>query len=99
MCSRTTCRKCGKPSWSGCGQHIEIALQGVAKKDRCQGHANDPKGPGFLIKLFLKNSKYVEFPSLNFRDGASGEEVTFSRNWWGTVFILIYPLVSSPSIC
>jgi hypothetical protein len=56
MCSRTTCRKCGKPSWSGCGQHIEIALKGVAKKDRCQGHANDPKEPGFLSKIFGKKA-------------------------------------------
>ena len=56
MCSRTTCRKCGKPSWSGCGQHIEIALKGVAKKDRCQGHANDPKEPGFFSKLFGKGA-------------------------------------------
>ena len=56
MCSRTTCRKCGKPSWSGCGQHIEIALKGVAKKDRCQGHANDPREPGFFSKLFSKKS-------------------------------------------
>jgi hypothetical protein len=54
MCSRTTCRKCGKPSWSGCGQHIEIALKGVAKSDRCQGHANDPKEPGFFSKIFGK---------------------------------------------
>jgi hypothetical protein len=52
MCSRTTCRKCGKPTWSGCGNHIETALKGVAKKDRCQGHANDPKEPGFMSKLF-----------------------------------------------
>ena len=52
MCSRTTCRKCNKPTWSGCGNHVEIALKGVAKKDRCQGHANDPKEPGFVSKLF-----------------------------------------------
>ena len=52
MCSRTTCRKCGKPTWSGCGQHVEIALKGVAKKDRCQGHADDPKDPGFFSRLF-----------------------------------------------
>ena len=52
MCSRTTCRKCNKPTWSGCGQHVEIALKGVAKSDRCQGHANDPKEPGFLSRIF-----------------------------------------------
>lgn len=39
MCTRTTCRTCGKPTWTGCGQHVEIALKGVAVKDRCPGHA------------------------------------------------------------
>lgn len=55
MCSRTTCRKCSKPTWSGCGNHVEIALKGVAKKDRCQGHQNDPVEPGFFSKMFGKN--------------------------------------------
>lgn len=54
MCHKTTCRKCGKPSWAGCGQHIEIALKGVSKSDRCQGHQNDPKEPGFFSKMFGK---------------------------------------------
>jgi len=61
MCSQTTCRKCGKATWSGCGNHIEEALAGVPKSQRCQGHQNDPvepKGPiksGFFSKLFAKN--------------------------------------------
>ena len=59
MCSRTTCRKCGKPTWSGCGNHIEQALQGVAKKDRCQGHANDPVEPGFFAKLFGGKKQFL----------------------------------------
>jgi hypothetical protein len=54
MCHKTTCRKCGKPSWAGCGQHIEIALKGVPKAQRCQGHQNDPKEPGFFSKMFGK---------------------------------------------
>jgi hypothetical protein len=54
MCSRTTCRKCGKPSWSGCGQHIEQALKGVPKSQRCQGHTNDPKEPGLFSRFFGK---------------------------------------------
>ena len=29
MCHRTTCPKCNKPTWSGCGNHVESALQGV----------------------------------------------------------------------
>ncbi|CAM9303433.1 unnamed protein product [Phaeothamnion confervicola] len=37
MCRKVTCSKCGKPSWAGCGQHIESALSGVAEADRCPG--------------------------------------------------------------
>lgn len=36
MCSRTTCRSCGKPTWSGCGAHIEQALAGVPQAERCR---------------------------------------------------------------
>ncbi|CAB4667088.1 unannotated protein [freshwater metagenome] len=57
MCSKTTCRKCGKATWSGCGNHIEEALHGIPKNQRCQGHANDPvepAQPGLLSKLFGK---------------------------------------------
>jgi hypothetical protein len=57
MCSRTTCRNCKKPTWSGCGNHIEIALKGVPKSERCKCTAADlaaakaAKG-GFFAKLF-----------------------------------------------
>jgi hypothetical protein len=29
-----------------------MVLRGVPKAQRCQGHANDPKEPGFFAKLF-----------------------------------------------
>lgn len=59
MCARTTCRSCGKATVSGCGQHVEVALRGVPKADRCQGHqstaatngARSQKG-SFLSRLF-----------------------------------------------
>jgi hypothetical protein len=35
MCSRITCNQCGKATWTGCGQHIDQALAGVAKDQRC----------------------------------------------------------------
>ncbi|MBI4932768.1 MAG: hypothetical protein HY828_02745 [Actinobacteria bacterium] len=38
MCRRTTCRKCGKPSWAGCGAHIERVLADVPKLERCRCH-------------------------------------------------------------
>ncbi len=36
MCARVTCNRCGKPTWAGCGQHVESALAGVPKDARCQ---------------------------------------------------------------
>ncbi|MDR7235306.1 hypothetical protein J2X49_002495 [Agrococcus sp. BE272] len=32
---RITCDTCGKPTWAGCGQHVDEALAGVAQADRC----------------------------------------------------------------
>lgn len=36
MCRRVQCRKCGKPSWAGCGAHVEQVLGNVPKAERCQ---------------------------------------------------------------
>ncbi|MEP9361659.1 hypothetical protein ABLE68_01750 [Nocardioides sp. CN2-186] len=51
MCRAITCKTCGKATWAGCGQHVEQALAGVARADRCAGH---PKGetPGLLRRMF-----------------------------------------------
>ncbi len=35
MCSQVQCQQCGKPTWAGCGQHIEQALANVPKAQRC----------------------------------------------------------------
>jgi hypothetical protein len=35
MCRRVTCKDCGKPTFAGCGAHIEQVLADVAKPDRC----------------------------------------------------------------
>ncbi len=56
MCSRTTCRKCKNPSLGGGGKHVEQALKGVPKSQRCQGHDNDPKESGFFSR-YLERSK------------------------------------------
>ncbi|MFO0624242.1 MAG: hypothetical protein U0325_01380 [Polyangiales bacterium] len=47
MCRRRGCPECGKPTFAGCGMHIEQVLGDVPKEKRCQGHAapqpsNDP---------------------------------------------------------
>ncbi|HVO29654.1 MAG TPA: hypothetical protein VMV18_02920 [bacterium] len=36
MCQRIKCSECGKPTWAGCGRHIEGALAGVPKEARCK---------------------------------------------------------------
>ncbi len=51
MCRQVTCRKCGKPTWAGCGQHVDQVMAGVPKAPRCQGHPKEP-GSGLLTKLF-----------------------------------------------
>ncbi|SDL36901.1 hypothetical protein SAMN04488242_1251 [Tessaracoccus oleiagri] len=35
MCHRITCHHCGKPTWEGCGLHVDEALAGVPAEDRC----------------------------------------------------------------
>jgi hypothetical protein len=35
MCRRVTCEKCGKPTFAGCGAHIEQVLGDVPKAERC----------------------------------------------------------------
>jgi len=58
MCKKVLCDTCNKPTWAGCGQHIEEALEGVAPADRC--HCGETAEPapvarkGFLARLLGK---------------------------------------------
>ncbi|KAL5962955.1 hypothetical protein TSMEX_009322 [Taenia solium] len=36
MCYKTICENCGKPTWKGCGKHIETALKDVPVSERCK---------------------------------------------------------------
>lgn len=36
MCSRVTCSKCGKPSFVGCGRHVDAVLGHVPPEQRCR---------------------------------------------------------------
>jgi hypothetical protein len=54
MCSLVSCKICKKPTWSGCGEHIEEALVGIAIADRCAGHAGEVKKVGILSRLFKR---------------------------------------------
>lgn len=51
MCQAITCRKCGKVTWAGCGQHVDQVMRGVPMADRCAGHEAEP-ATGFLARLF-----------------------------------------------
>jgi len=35
MCHEVVCTTCNKPTWEGCGEHIEAALKDVPKEQRC----------------------------------------------------------------
>jgi hypothetical protein len=35
MCQRVTCNSCGKPTYAGCGRHIEQVLGDVPSEERC----------------------------------------------------------------
>ena len=35
MCRRADCKQCGKPTYAGCGAHIEQVLADVAPENRC----------------------------------------------------------------
>jgi len=36
MCQRVSCNTCGKPTYAGCGRHIEAVLGDVAPEARCR---------------------------------------------------------------
>lgn len=36
MCRRVDCSRCGRPTYAGCGAHVEQVLAGVAQADRCR---------------------------------------------------------------
>ncbi|UAL31163.1 hypothetical protein K8W59_06745 [Nocardioides rotundus] len=51
MCRAVSCKKCGKTTWAGCGQHVDQVLARVPRADRCTGHPHEP-GTGFFSRLF-----------------------------------------------
>ena len=35
MCFKIKCKKCGKFTWAGCGEHIEQVLKDIPEEERC----------------------------------------------------------------
>lgn len=55
MCQRITCSSCGKPTFAGCGRHVEAVLGDVEPDSRCSCRANaqaKPTAPSWLRALF-----------------------------------------------
>ncbi|PYI69921.1 hypothetical protein CVV68_01475 [Arthrobacter livingstonensis] len=53
MCRAVTCKKCGKTTWAGCGEHVEQVMRGVPSSERCRGHEQEEsENQGFFAKLF-----------------------------------------------
>jgi hypothetical protein len=53
MCRQVSCRKCGKVTWAGCGQHVQQVMRGVPNSQRCQGHENEPSAmSAFFSRIF-----------------------------------------------
>ena len=36
MCRPATCKKCGKSTYAGCGQHVNDVMRGVPSRERCK---------------------------------------------------------------
>jgi len=45
MCRRVECRKCGRPTFAGCGMHVEQVLGDVPAAERCRCREEKPKEP------------------------------------------------------
>jgi hypothetical protein len=36
MCQQVQCTRCGRPTFAGCGRHVEQALRDVPPEQRCR---------------------------------------------------------------
>ena len=63
MCRAARCRTCGKTTWAGCGQHVDMVRMSVPKSEWCGGKhteaqleaaraAKAEQGGGILARLF-----------------------------------------------
>ncbi len=44
MCRPVTCKKCGKTTWAGCGQHVAQVKASVPAGQWCSGHPKSESG-------------------------------------------------------
>ncbi len=55
MCTRVKCRSCGKPTYAGCGRHVEQVLGDVpaAERCRCREERREQGGGGSFLRRLL----------------------------------------------
>jgi hypothetical protein len=46
MCRRVDCPKCGRPTFAGCGRHVEQVLGNVPPAQRCRCDEAQPTDSG-----------------------------------------------------
>ncbi len=61
MCRRATCQSCNKPTYSGCGAHVEQVLGDVPLTARCRCREktteSKPQARSWISDLFGKGGK------------------------------------------
>lgn len=45
MCRRVQCSDCDKPTYAGCGAHVEQVLAAVPREERCVCRAPSKRAP------------------------------------------------------
>jgi len=56
VCRRKTCAACHKPTWAGCGLHVEQVLAGVPKEQRCACPPGTPYEKGKLLSRLFRRT-------------------------------------------
>ena len=49
MCYEVPCRKCGKKTWAGCGQHKDAVIAAIPKDQRCACAEPEPDAGGCTV--------------------------------------------------
>ncbi len=57
MCQRATCSQCGKPTYSGCGRHVEAVLGDVPLEARCQCRERKQEAGGSASEPTIRQLK------------------------------------------
>jgi hypothetical protein len=60
MCRRIECEQCQKPTYAGCGKHVEQVLRGVNSSDRCSCREQASLAHVQLTHLAYKPSAILE---------------------------------------